>query len=379
MNITEAKGVFLPAYYADDTVIMKGVHGIGKSDVVKAFAEENDFRMETLFLSHQEVGDLIGMPRTIEEDGEILTAWTKPVWFQRIVKAAEQGKRTVLFLDELNRAPIDVRQTALQLVLERQIHEHILPKDSDNRRTFIVAAINPSDDYQVDELDTALLDRFLSLDVEADVKAWLDWSLKRNVNQIVRDFIIDNPTKLWWQPAESEHDSNIGASPRSWTKLATFIDNIDDIPGELHFPIIKGKIGPELGGQFLSHLKNYAHLVRVQDIEVLVKKLTKNGTKTVHIEKIGDAIAELTKKTEAIQKRDLVDQLVEKYISDGKNPKPNETLPLMGMLYSVPIETLNGFLSTFKTDKPNYAKLRDIDKELNNKGLFMKVISAIDY
>lgn len=375
MNITDAQGVFNAAYLANDTVIMEGAHGIGKSDAVKNFSEEKGFHMETLFLSHQEVGDLIGMPRTIEKDGEILTAWTKPIWFQRIEKAAEQGKKCVLFLDELNRAPIDVRQTALQLVLERQIHEHTLPIDTEGNKTLIVAAINPADDYQVDELDPALLDRFLKLEVEVDTKAWLDWSLKAGVNQIVRDFIIDNPTKLWWQPVKSDDGQNIGASPRSWTKLGAYVDNISTIPGELQFAIIKGKIGQELGGQFLSFMKNYVDIVKVEDVENLVQKIAK---KVTDIEKLGDAVSDLTKKTEAIQKSDLVNQMVEKYIGTGKNPKPEDTLPMMAMLYSVPVEILNSFLKTFKTDKENYNKLRDIDKALNNKKLFLKVINVIE-
>ena len=372
MTITDAQRVLKAAYEADDTVLMEGLHGIGKSEVVSAFADAEGFHMETLFLSHQEVGDLIGMPRTIEREGEMLTAWTKPIWLQRMDKAAEEGKPTVLFLDELNRAPIDVRQTALQLVLERQIHEHMLP-ESNGRKSLIVAAINPADEYQVDELDPALLDRFLTLEVEVDTKSWLDWSLKAGVNQIVRDFIVDNPKKLHWTPAEQDGKMSIGATPRSWTKLAKFIDNVDHIPGDILFPIIKGKVGAEIGSQFLSFLKNYVDIIKMEDIETLVEKML---NKTTNVEKLGEAVKKLTSKMEAIQKRDMIDQMNEKYLGDS-DKNAEDCLPFMAMLYSVEVEILNAYLKSLRANsKEQYTKLAQVDKELNNKKLFYKVTEA---
>ncbi len=277
-----------------------------------------------------------------------------------------KSKPVILFLDELNRAPIDTRQASLQLVLEKRLHKHILPAVN-GKRALVVAAVNPTEDYQVDELDPALLDRFLTLEVEADTNTWLDWSAKNDVNQIVRDFIIENPTKLHWQPK----DGGIGATPRSWTKLAKFIDDIDNISGELHFPIVKGKIGQEIGGQFISFLKNYVDIIKVEDVEKLTEKLAK---KTGKIEKIGEGIAKLIIKSEAVQKTDLTKQLFDKCITGSVE----DAKPLMGMLYAIEIELLNGLLTSWKaSDASNYSKLAEFDNVMNNKGLFKKIVSQI--
>lgn len=364
MDIQSAKLVIQAAALADDTVIMEGLHGIGKSNIVKQFAKENGYHLEELFLSHQEVGDLIGIPHTIENGGATITTWSTPIWLQRMQNAASQGIPSILFLDELNRAPIDVRQSALQLVLERQIHEHALPM-VDGTRTLVVAAINPADNYQVDELDQALLDRFLHISVEADVKAWLDWASKENVNAVVRDFITQHPDRIHWTPA----DGGIGATPRSWAKLGDFMDNAKSIPEDIIFQIMKGKIGAELASQFYSFFKNYVDVVKMSDIEDIIN----NNPDVKNVEEFAELIAVKIVNTEAVQKSELCSQLAKKYM------KRKNILPFLAYLYALPIEVCVAFLKGYRQDEPKlYMKLADIDNELNDKQLFKRIVKASD-
>ena len=366
MDINSAKKVILAATMADDTVIMEGQHGIGKSTIVKQFAKENGYHLEELFLSHQEVGDLIGIPHMIEKNGKSLTTWSTPVWLQRIYEKAEEGIPTILFLDELNRAPIDVRQSALQLVLEKQIHEHLLP-EVQGKRTMIVAAINPADEYQVDELDPALLDRFLHINVEADVYAWLNWGKKEKLNPMVLDFIKEYPDRLFWQPK----NGGTGATPRSWAKLSNFINIIDEIPKEIHFDIFKGKVGSELAGQFLIFMKDYANVITIEDIETFVEE---NKDKVQTVEELGDLINDYTSSMEAIQKKDMADNIVKKYIDED----PADSLPMVAFLYSLELEISAAFIKGFQeTNAQGYSKLVKIDKELNNKNLFKRIIKQL--
>lgn len=365
MDIQSAKEIIKAAAIADDTVIMEGLHGIGKSQIVKQFAKEGNYHLEELFLSHQEVGDLIGIPHTIQMDGSTITTWSIPIWLQRMNRAAAQGKNCVLFLDELNRAPIDVRQSALQLVLERQIHEHILPSVN-NVRTLVVAAINPADKYQVDELDPALLDRFLHINVEADTKAWLNWARSNKVNSVVRDFIGEYPDRLHWSPA----DGGIGATPRSWAKLGDFMDNVASIPEDVLFQVMKGKIGTEIASQFYTFFKNYVDVVKMEDIENLVKK---HKDKMESIEELADLISELMTKTEAIQKSEMAHQMADKYMDQ------KDVLPFLAYLYSLDVEICVAFLKGYRKDEPNkYKKLAQIDAELNDKKLFKRIVTAAD-
>jgi hypothetical protein len=424
MNIQNAKKVITAAAAVNDTVIMESVHGIGKSSIVEEFARENNFYCMPLFLSHQEVGDLIGIPRTITKGTEVVTTWTKPIWLARMVDCAwpakvanqsdiefadpelekqikaiceditdreqlndaytkvkeltpgtmhltskqmditnKQSKRSVLFLDELNRAPIDVRQSSLQLVLEKKVHEHELPYVQ-GKATVIVAAINPADKYQVDTLDTALLDRFLHIDVEADLPAWLDWARASNINQIVRDFLTEKPNRLWFQPAD---ESKKGATPRSWAKLASFVDIMDTIPPEIQHPIMKGKIGSELASEFLSYYNSYSKALKLEDVEKHIAKTKKKYPDD--ITKVGAAVNKFIKSQEVIQKSEMAKQFLSKYL----NKSQDEAYPMLAYLYGLDLEIRASILKGLKADNiEDYRKLAQLDA-VNNKELFMSI------
>lgn len=428
MNIASAKKIIAAAFLANDTVIMEGPHGIGKSTIVVQYANENNKHCVPLFLSHMEVGDLIGMPRTVEVASEHLTTWTKPIWLQRMIDHAwptecditdlvfsskefesavkanlstksgivtreevnvayakakglnnlyklhlvsnqtdimcKLSKHSVLFLDELNRAPIDVRQSALQLVLEKQIHEHELPYVA-GKATMIVAAINPASDYQVDELDAALLDRFLHIEVEADHVAWLEYARAKNLNEIVRAYIAENTKDIFHHPK----DGGIGATPRSWEKLSSFMDNANKIDGDILFDVIKGKIGNTLASKFLIFFNNYSKVIKMADVEKVINKEMK---KSKEPETIAKAVAKLMAKQEPIQKSEMAEQFLEKYISKSGD----DALPLLAYLYSMDLELLAAFIKNLKArdDQAPFIALAELDKP-NNKALFRKITS----
>lgn len=365
MNISEIKQVLKAAVLASDSVLIEGVHGIGKSEGAEQFSNEEGYHLETLFLSHQEVGDVIGIPHKMEKDETVITTWSMPIWLQRMHQAAAKGIPCVLFLDELNRAQIDVRQSCMQLVLEGRIHEHELPVVN-GQRTLVVAAMNPADDYQVEELDQALVDRFLKVTADVDYKSWASWARENKVNNVVRDFLSEFPDRLWWQPADGE----IGATPRSWTKLGCYLDNVKAIPEEILFQIMKGKIGSEIGSQFYTYFKNYIDVVKIDDI---VKLVEDNKDNVKDIDELAEMISELMGKTEAIQKSDMAHQLADRF------GDCDEMLPFLAYLYSLHTEISVGFLKSYKKDESEkYRKLAQVDAKLNNKKLFKRIVQAAD-
>jgi alkaline phosphatase D len=164
MRVSEAKELIksVASKNVHVPILLVGSMGIGKSWIVKQVAQELGVNLIDLRLAQQEPGDLIGIPR--ERDGK--TVWAKPDWWP------EEGTKGILFLDELNRGPVDVRQAVFQLVNEWRMHTHKLPDG-----WYIVAAINPDNvGYQVETLDPAMLRRFCVLKVSHDVETWLTWA-----------------------------------------------------------------------------------------------------------------------------------------------------------------------------------------------------------
>lgn len=430
MNIQEAKSFVAAGDLTNSSPLIQGLHGIGKSEIIRQYAEEQGLHAETLILSLMDVGDLIGLPRTVEIGGTLTTSWAAPDWYNRVVNAAfpttvnfedlsfsseslqtfvtskvetsapvdratlnalyceyngipndrlhlitqsdicyAHAKRSVVFLDEFNRAPVDILNASLQLVLDKRLHSHVLPVVN-GKPTFVVAAINPADqDYTVNTFDPALLDRFIHGTVEADATAWLEgYARPKNLAPVVRDFITEHPDRLHFTPA----DNGIGATPRSWTKLAKIMDVIDSIPAEVQFQVFKGCIGQELASQFLSFWNNYSKVVKVEDIEKLVKTKLK---RTKDVEKLGEHVNKLIDNQEAMQKTELAENLFSKYI---KEDKAKDAMPLMAYLYGVELEILNSFLKKKKEgDAEEYKKLAEFDNDLNQKGLFKKILTKV--
>lgn len=430
MNINHAKKIIAAASMANHTVLLSGPHGCGKSSIVKQFAKENNYFCQELFLSHMEPGDVLGIPRTVKIGGIPTTTWSAPDWINTIINKAfpyevkledlvfgdeafkkfvinsssieklhhaiprgtlnslycqfynlPQGElyltknqtnitykyavQTVLFLDELNRAPIDVRQGTMQLILEKELHCHKLPYIN-GKQTQIVAAINPASDYQTDELDPALLDRFVFLNVEADVKAFLEYARAKNLNDIVRAYLGEFPKDIFTHSKDGKDP--IGATPRSWEKMSDFMNVIDKIEPEIQFDIFKGIIGEITAASFLRFFNNYSKVIKLADVEKLITKAKK---KDPALSYVSAEVAKLLEKQEAIQKMEMAEQFYAKYI----NKTDDAAYPLLAYLYSMDIELLAAFLKQQKAnDMTNFNKLAKLD-EPNGKELFKKVIA----
>lgn len=363
-TIKIAYDVLKVAFMAEDAVLLEGPHGIGKSQIVEQFSNDNKMHMFPLFLSTQETGDLIGIPNDTVIEGEVVTTWSKPTWLKEMELMAAKGIHCVLFLDELNRAPLDVRQSALQLVLEGKIHEHQLPVVN-GVKTLVVSAINPADDYQVQELDPALLDRFLCLTLKADSVEWLEWARNNNVIQAVRDFVAEFPDRLHYTPNEGK-----GPTPRAWAKLSALLQNAKDlnVAKNVLFDIIVGRLGNEVGAQFYGYYENYTEVIKADDIEDYIVSIDDEST---HIEKLGEMTKEQFHSVEAIRKHEICNELAERHIG-------NETGKIaLVYIYSLEMEIKIAFLKGFRDANPEkYAALAELDFKHNNKELFRQVVKA---
>jgi hypothetical protein len=192
------KGVQVPVMFNGPTGVGKTWMGKDAIDICNEKYRKKgtpEFHFIDLRLATQEPGDLIGMPRNVEVrrevDGEeIITykmVWTKPEWWP------EDGTRGLLYLDELNRAPLDVRQAVFQLVQEWRMHTHELPEG-----WYIASAINPDNgQFQVETLDIAMLRRFCQIKITPDHRDWIRWGEEYGIRKAFLKCISDNPKLLY--------------------------------------------------------------------------------------------------------------------------------------------------------------------------------------
>lgn len=183
IDIKELYEIF-EATPADQNIMLVGRHGIGKSRIVEEYFTAQGITVTALFLGQMsDPGDLIGLPRLNEATGK--TDFMPPYWFPT------DGKPIVLFLDELNRARPEMLQTVMDLVLNRKLAGRRLPEGSR-----IVSAVNDGEEYQVGELDPALVSRFNIYELFPTAKDWVKWATSAGLDERVVSFIKSKPTML---------------------------------------------------------------------------------------------------------------------------------------------------------------------------------------
>lgn len=231
MKINDIKMFLTNCAKANVTVptLLVGTMGVGKSQIVKQVTQELGIGLVDLRLAQQESGDLIGLPY---KNGDGGTHWAAPEWWPK------EGTKGIIFLDEINRAPTDVRQAVFQLVLDRRLHTHKLPDG-----WFVHGAINPDNgNYQVETLDPAMLRRFCVLEVTPDVDVWLSWAKgSGKIDNTISEFVNTN-RQLLFQKEEIVLD--VKPTPDSYRMLNDLM-RAKVVAKENQMEIFRGLIGKE--------------------------------------------------------------------------------------------------------------------------------------
>ena len=237
-------------------VLLRGRHGIGKSQVVYQYAESAGLPVVERRASQMTEGDLIGLP-SVDEDR---TNWNPPNWFKT---ACEQP--VVLFLDEVDRATIEVRQGIFELTDSRKLNGHTL-----HDGTLIFAAINGGEhgaQYQVGDMDPAELDRWTVFDVEPSIEDWLNWA-KTNVSTMVWDFINQNRQHL--EHNDEFEPNKVYPSRRSWHRLDECLQAgqlLGDKPESTAvYSLSTAFVGFEAAVAFSDFVANYERQVTVENL-----------------------------------------------------------------------------------------------------------------
>lgn len=252
MNVSNAKKLIrgIAEKNVPISLLLVGAMGIGKSQIVKQVADELGYNIIDLRLAQLEPGDLIGIPY---REGNV-TKWAQPEWWP------EEGSKGILFLDELNRAPADVRQAIFQLVLDRHLHTHKLPNDWP-----IVAAINPENgNYQVETLGPAMVRRFCVVPVTPDAETWLAWAHKAGrIQEEITSFIAAHKQMLHVQ--ESAELPTV-RNPGGWENVSIVRASGILFP-EIENEVYSGLIGSEGAVAFRKFLdSNYARPVTGREV-----------------------------------------------------------------------------------------------------------------
>jgi len=236
---------------SDTPTFIHGSPGIGKSYIVNDIAVKNGLDIIDLRLSQLDAVDLRGIPSI--EDG--LTKWMHPIFLPQ-----KQDSKGILFLDELNSAPLSIQAAIYQLVLDRKIGEYSMPKG-----WRIVCAGNKIDDKGiVFKLPSPLINRMVHIVLEAKYEDWKVWAIQNGVASSVIGFLGFRPDLLSSEVPSASETNPAFATPRAWSMLSDILAQSQSVD-KIH-PIIYGCVGYGAGLEFISFVKVYKNLPSIEDI-----------------------------------------------------------------------------------------------------------------
>ena len=282
MNFNDALLTVDLVINSGDVPLIIGESGIGKTALVKELSKKSNYYLVNIDGNLLKEGEIGGLP-TVEEYEQsvqgiikrgkktIYAAHTKLV---EIEKALEESpnRKVLLFIDELNRCEHAVQQELMNIILNREINGYKLPEGVD-----VIAAMNPSNkydnysqsDYQVVDMDPAQEDRFVWIELEADVKSWMQWGMSEGgkIEKDVLEFIATFPEHL-----HTPHSQEwIKATPRSWERISkaykVYTNSREKYPSKIFYNVVKGNVGASIAQDFINYVKESRHpLISPKDV-----------------------------------------------------------------------------------------------------------------
>lgn len=242
VSLTSAKQLLEVFLTLRRPVFVHGPVGVGKSDLIKQIAQEQNRNVIDIRMSQMDLTDLRGIPFYNPDEKQM--EWAPPSMLPK-----DANDTSIIFLDELNCASPSLQATAYQLILDRRIGEYILPKGVD----VIAAGNRDSDKGATFRIAAPLLNRFVHIEVKYDTDTWLKWAEANKVNINVIEYIKSFPDDL------TTHDNSLNskafATPRTWKFVSDILENTNIAPS-MHKDLISACVGYDIAVKALKWMES---------------------------------------------------------------------------------------------------------------------------
>ncbi|MEV4167331.1 ATP-binding protein [Nonomuraea dietziae] len=234
-------------------VFLWGAPGIGKSSLVRQFADSLGLECVTLLGTQLAPEDLIGVPELVGGRSRFAPP-----------ESIARDEPYCLFLDELNASAPEVQKAFYSLILERRIGSYELPEGS----VVIGAGNRASDNALARPMASALVNRLVHVHLRVSADDWLKWAAANGVHPWIVDYLIQRPDHLWSAPPKTEEPFS---SPRAWHMLSDVMHSFgpsesldDDTLAVLAF----GTLTTSHASAFRAYVKTVRH---AYDLDAVIK------------------------------------------------------------------------------------------------------------
>lgn len=335
--------------------------GFGKTSTVDKWCKLKDYNLVTLIASNFSSDDILGLQAV--KDGELKRL--SPSWFNDLCKLSENGKRNVLFLDEISATDAYIQAPLFNLIFNHDLAGRKLP---DN--TLIVSAGNYSEELgNAFKMTAPLVNRFMILNLVNEDFSLMD-ILDGGINNITdkdeitaylglielekkeysfkrfKDWVKDNRTEFKFGKSEFTEDISKGGllgfiSLRSFSYSMMFTEAyMSKFNGNIWMRIV----GDTLGFSNKREGKLLREVLKCNEAEFISIEEDSSNRKSSTIESICDEIIkegklsqELLSELESLINKVTIDsitssdlskftQLSSKFVKDEKVKYLNDTL-----------------------------------------------------
>ncbi|CAK8053517.1 AAA family ATPase [Eupransor demetentiae] len=260
-----------------------GEAGVGKSALVADIAQQMQAKLVTTVVSLSEKGDLaLPIPPLNQQDmvdtkhygrlADVKFGYNHTL-IDIITAAEKEPERPIIwFLDEFNRGNQAVQAELMNLVLQRQINDIVLP---DN--VYLVLAENPDDtmsgfeedQYAVQAADSAIKDRTTRLVMKVAVTDWLAWAATGepvHIDPLIRRFIAGNANMLY----PEQRSGDLDPTPRAWQRVSDNYRQLKHLPAKeqdaLLYDLVAGDLGQAAASLLVAFLNENTVVMTAEDI-----------------------------------------------------------------------------------------------------------------
>lgn len=243
-------------------VCLMGPAGIGKTEIVRQVAEEQNLAFLSYSVTHHTRQSAIGLPRLTEREinGKTvsMTEYTMSEIIAEVYRVMQEtGKKEgILFLDEFNCASETLRPIMLQLLQAKTFGPHAIPDG-----WMLVLAGNPTEyNASASTLDAVTADRMRMLHLRADYDAWRAYMVHHGVHPIVLSYLDDHKRQFY--VFEKGADGTALVTARGWEDLSVMLRMMEEQGFEIDLPFVAQFIqSAQVAREFLTYYNQYAAII----------------------------------------------------------------------------------------------------------------------
>jgi len=256
INSKDLPDALIKILKAEKVPMIKASPGVGKSQIVKQVADKYKLKLIDMRLSQYDPTDMNGFPTIENSRSGYRPPETIPIEGDEL---PEGYVGWLLFLDEINSAPLAVQAAGYKLILDRMIGQYNL-----HEAVVMVAAGNLDTDKAItNRMGTAMQSRMVHLNMGVSHKSWLNWAYGSGIDHRVTSFIEFRPELL--HRFDPKHSDDTFPCPRTWEFLSDIIKDVDEFT-ELDVAIAAGTVGEGAALEFNGFVSIYDKLPKIQEI-----------------------------------------------------------------------------------------------------------------